>query len=85
MNLLWPKFHDADFRPDLRTNVRLHFRANLAMLRSVRDTVLFILISLIPIGVVLLALLFFPLTIPGTAGPSTAIIILILSNVLALP
>ncbi len=82
MNLIWPKFHDADFRPDLKTNVRLHFHANLAMLRSGRDTGLFLLISLVPIGVVLTGLFFFPITISGTSGPTAAIIILFLLGLL---
>ena len=78
MNLIWPKFHDADYRPNLKTNVRMHVRANMAMLRSGRDTGLFLLISLLPIGVVFILLFFFPITISGAGGPPTGIIILIL-------
>ena len=78
MNLIWPKFHDADYRPNLKTNVRMHFRANMAMLRSGRDTGLFLLISLLPIGVVLILLHFFPITISVAGGLSTGIIIMLL-------
>ena len=61
MSFFWPKFYDADFRPDLKTNVRLHLQANMEMLRSFRDTSLFLLISLIPLAVVFTYLFFFPI------------------------
>ena len=51
----------------------------MAMLRSGRDTGLFILISLLPIGVVSILLFFFPTnTISWVGGPPTEIIILLL-------
>ena len=81
MNLLWPKFHDADFRPDKKTRMRLHLQANKAMLRSYRDMGLFMLISLIPIILVEIILFFQPITFVGVAGPTLSAIILLLLGV----
>lgn len=50
MNLLRPRFHDPAFRPDLRTQVALHWDANLRMLRRPLDVVLFTVISMLPVG-----------------------------------
>ena len=82
MSYFWPKFHDADFRPDKKTKTRLHLQANMAMLRSPRDMCLFLFISLIPIAVVEITLFFFPITFVGTTGPTIASIILVLLGVL---
>jgi hypothetical protein len=41
----WPRFYDSAFRPDLRTAVILHWRANLLMLRSPRAIVGFLVLS----------------------------------------
>ena len=61
MNLVWPKFHDRDYRPGRLFMMRIHLLANVSMLRSFRDTGLFLLISLIPVAVLLLAVTIFPL------------------------
>ena len=82
MNLLWPRFHDRDFRPAPRTLLRLHLDANLSMLRSWRDTGLFVLISLVPVGLLLLVLLVVPLEIPPAGIAPSSFLLLVLSFLL---
>ena len=83
MNLIWPKFHDRDYRPGQLFMMRIHFLANLSMLRSLRDTGLFMLISFIPVTGLLLILSVFPLTFDATTGVSGSILALILLGLLA--
>ena len=82
MNLIWPRFHDRDFRPGRLEMTHIHVRANVSMLRSVRDTGLFLLISFVPVGVLLLILSVFPLTFDVSGGVSGSIIILVLLGLL---
>lgn len=82
MNLIWPKFHDQDYRPGHLYMMRIHLWANLSMLRSLRDTSLFLVISLIPVGVLLLILSVFPLTFDATGGVSGSIVMLVLLGLL---
>ena len=82
MNLVWPKFHDRDYRPGRLFMMRIHFLANLSMLRSFRDTGLFLLISLIPVAVLLLAVTIFPLSFDATGGVPGSIVILVLLGLL---
>ena len=52
--------------------LKIHWQANLAMLRSSRDVGLFMLISLLPVGMLLLILAMFPVgfdpTVPATGS-----------------
>ncbi len=50
MALLWPQLHDPSFRPGLRELARLHWRANLIMLRRPRACIEFTAISLVPLA-----------------------------------
>lgn len=50
MALLWPQLHDPAFRPGLRELARLHWRANLIMLRRPRACIEFTAISLVPLA-----------------------------------
>ncbi|MEC8559174.1 MAG: hypothetical protein VXY94_03765 [Planctomycetota bacterium] len=72
MNLIWPRFHDPDYRPGHLAMLKIHWQANLAMLRSSRDVGLFMLISLLPVGMLLLILAMFPVgfdpTVPATGS-----------------
>lgn len=72
MNLIWPRFHDPDYRPGHLAMLKIHWQANLAMLRSIRDVGLFMLISLLPVGMLLLILAMFPVgfdpTVPATGS-----------------
>ncbi|OUU95089.1 MAG: hypothetical protein CBC35_02980 [Planctomycetes bacterium TMED75] len=81
--MIWPKFHDRDYRPGHLFMMRIHLLANLSMLRSFRDTGLFLLISLIPVAILLLMLSVFPLTFDATTGVSGSIVILLLLGLLA--
>lgn len=82
MNLIWPKFHDSDFRPGYLAMLRIHWHANLSMLRSARDVGLFMLISFIPVGVLLLVLSIFPLSFDPMSPASSSIISLVLLGLL---
>ena len=82
MNLIWPKFHDPDYRPGRLAMLRIHWQANLFMLRSARDVGLFMLVSFIPVGVLLLVLSFFPLSFDPMSPTSNSIISLILLGLL---
>ncbi|MEE2681362.1 MAG: hypothetical protein VX641_03215 [Planctomycetota bacterium] len=82
MNLIWPKFHDPDYRPGMLAMLRIHWVANLAMLRSPRDVGVFMLISFVPVAVLLLGLAFFPLSLDPTPGTSGSIVILLALGVL---
>ena len=72
MNHLWPVFHDPSYQPSLRERLDFHWAANLRMLRSPWDVVLFTLISFTP----LLLLIGFQTLFPGlytatsTTGPN---------------
>jgi hypothetical protein len=50
MPLLWPQLHDPSFRPGLRELVRLHWSANIIMLRRPRACIEFTAISLVPLA-----------------------------------
>ena len=82
MNLIWPRFHDRDYRPGQLAMLRIHLQANLTMLRSARDTGLFLLISLVPVSLLLLVLSFFPLRFDVTGGVRGSILILVLLGLL---
>lgn len=44
----WYRFHDGDLRLSWRAQARLHWRANLAMLRTPRAVIGFTVVSLVP-------------------------------------
>jgi len=50
MALLWPQLHDPAFRPGLRELARLHWRANMIMLRRPRACIEFTAVSLVPLA-----------------------------------
>jgi predicted RNA-binding Zn-ribbon protein involved in translation (DUF1610 family) len=49
----WPRFHDAAYRPSMREQFAMHWRANILMLRAPRAIVAFLLVSLWPVAVLL--------------------------------
>lgn len=49
----WPRFHDVAYRPSLREQVIVHWRANLLMLRSPSAITSFMLLSLWPVALLL--------------------------------
>lgn len=83
MNLIWPRFHDPDYRPGHLAMLKIHWQANLAMLRSSRDVGLFMLISLVPVGTLLLVLAMFPLRFDPTAPATGPILGLLIVGLLA--
>jgi len=71
MGLLWYDLHDRSMRLTIREKFRLHWRANLAMLRSPRAIVTFTAISLLPSGLWLGVMqLLFELTNTNKGWPS---------------
>ncbi len=50
MSLLWPQLHDPSFKPGLAELARLHWRANMVMLRRPRACVEFTAVSLVPLA-----------------------------------
>ena len=50
MSLLWPRLHDPSFKPGLAELARLHWRANIVMLRRPRACAEFTAISLVPLA-----------------------------------
>jgi hypothetical protein len=53
MSLLWPQLHEPSFKPGLAELTRLHWRANMIMLRRPRACVGFTAISLVPLAALL--------------------------------
>ena len=50
MSLLWPQLHDPSFRPGFPELARLHWQANMIMLRRPRACLEFTAISLVPLA-----------------------------------
>ena len=74
MNHLWPVFHDPAYQPSLQERLSFHWQANLRMLRSPRDMVLFTLISFAPLALLFGFMTLFPglytATSTGGANPT---------------
>ena len=69
MNVLWPYFHDPEFKPDRRERYAMHWKANLLMLKSFRAVSVFLIISLTPITLFVILFEFIgPLGIDQTGG-----------------
>jgi hypothetical protein len=75
MNLTWPRFHDSSFRPSLREQWDIHWRANLRMLRRPWDLVFFNLISFSPLLLLMGLMWLFPDLFEGS-GPDLSALLL---------
>ena len=85
MNLVWPRFHDPDYRPGHLAMLKIHWQANLAMLRSTRDVGLFMLISLVPVGMLLLVVAAFPVGLDPSIPVTGSFLGLGIAGLLAIP
>ena len=83
MNLVWPRFHDPDYRPGHLAMLKIHWQANLAMLRSTRDVGLFMLISLVPVGMLLLVVAAFPVGLDPSIQVTGSFLGLVIAGLLA--
>lgn len=70
MNILWPDFHEPDFRPTKKEMYAIHWSANLRMLKSPTAVIGFMVIAMIPLCLYWLVFaLTGPLTFDGGGNP----------------
>ena len=50
MNIIWPDFHDPEFKPSRRERYAIHWKANLLMLKSFRAMAISLIIALVPVA-----------------------------------